>query len=380
MPERRLRTTYERDMALFPTRVSRFWLTALVAVLVVYPFALRGSWLPILGDSPDFWLTIAITVLIASIGSLGLNLLSGFAGQISLGHAFFLGVGGFVGATVASPSTTTLSGVDFWGLGWPWWTGVIAGGLVAAIIGVVIGPTAVRLRGLYLSLVTLGLVFLGEWLFTSPLLEPITGAARGRSVAPVSLPIPGLSENEEMYFVCLLVAVVAFFIGKNIARGRVGRAFQATRDRDIAAEVIGVNVTWAKLTAFGLSSFFAGASGYLLAVFLGNPLGASFGGAEGLLLSVEYVAMIVIGGIGTVLGSALGAIFVVGLQDLIRFMSEQGWLPAVSAGGEGFITATEISTILFGLFIVVFLAVEPLGLYGLWIRARNFWKGWPFSY
>ncbi|MDX1468315.1 MAG: branched-chain amino acid ABC transporter permease [Acidimicrobiia bacterium] len=379
MAERLLRTTYKRDMALIPNRVQWFWLIVLLAWLFYYPIFIRG--LP----SPGFWLTIAILVLIAATGALGLNLLSGFAGQISLGHVFFLGVGAFVGGTVNTEAFTTLSGVDFWGLGMPWWVGVLAGGAVAAALGVIVGPAAVRLRGLYLSLVTLALVFLGEWLFTAEALAPVTGAVRGRRVDPVSFDVPVLrdyvtKDGEALYLAALILALVAFLAGKNIARSRVGRAFQATRDRDIAAEVIGVNVTWAKLTAFGVSSFMAGAAGALLGVFLGNPLGSNFGGAAGLLISVEYIAMIVIGGIGTVVGAVFGALFVVALPELIKFASEQGWLPFIAESGAGTLDPAAFSAILFGLFIVVFLILEPLGLFGLWFRLRNYWKGWPFSY
>lgn len=379
MAERKLRTTYKEDMALVPNRVRWFWLVLLLGWLFYFPVFARG--LP----SPGFWLTIAILVLIAATGALGLNLLSGFAGQISLGHVFFLGVGVFVGGTVTTEAFTTLSGVEFWGLGMPWWVGVIAGGAVAAVLGVLVGPAAVRLRGLYLSLVTLALVFLGEWLFTAPALEPITGAVRGRRVDAVSFDIPLVrdfikDESEALYLAALLLAIVAFLAGKNIARSRVGRAFQATRDRDIAAEIIGVNVTWAKLTAFGVSSAMAGAAGALLGVFLGNPLGANFGGAFGLLVSIEYVAMIVIGGIGTVLGAAFGAVFVVALPELVGFLTRQGWLPFVAETGAGSFDESAFSIILFGMFIVGFLILEPLGLFGLWLRARNYWKGWPFSY
>ena len=379
MAERKLRTTYKEDMALLPNRVQWFWLVVLVGWLIYFPVFARG--LP----SSGFWLTLAILVLIAATGALGLNLLSGFAGQISLGHVFFLGVGAFVGGTITTEAFTTLSGVEFWGLGMPWWVGVIAGGAVAAVLGVLVGPAAVRLRGLYLSLVTLALVFFGQWLFTAAALEPITGAARGRKVDPVSFNIPVVNdyvrdEREALYLAALILAFLAFLTGKNIARSRVGRAFQATRDRDIAAEIIGVNVTWAKLTAFGVSSFMAGAAGALLGVFLGNPLGANFGGAAGLLISIEYIAMIVIGGIGTVLGAAFGAVFVVALPELVGFLTEQGWLPFVAKTGAGSFDESAFSTILFGLFIVGFLILEPLGLFGLWLRARNYWKGWPFSY
>ncbi len=374
MPERRLKTTYPKDMALLPSRVQKFWVLVLLVFLAVYPLIARA--LP----SSSFWLSISILVLIASIGSLGLNLLSGMAGQISLGHAFFLGVGAFSGAVISSESSTTLSGIEFWGLGLPWWVGVVGAGAVAAVIGVIIGPTAVRLRGLYLSLVTLALVFVGEFLFLSPALEPVTGAVRGRTVDPITV-LPWIEDpDEQLYYACVLVAVIAYLVGRNLVRGRVGRAFQATRDRDIAAEVMGVNVTWAKLTAFGVSSFYAGAAGMLLGVFLGNPLGTNFGGSAGLLVSVEYVAMIVIGGIGTVSGSAMGAVFVVALPELVAYVSNQGWLPFVAAPGTGSFDASAFSVILFGLFIVGFLVFEPRGLFGIWLRVKNYWRGWPFSY
>ena len=387
MAERKLRTTYAKDMALFPDRVHKGWLTVLLIVLVGFPFLTRTE-LPVIGESGSFWLTIGISILIAATAALGLNLLAGFAGQVSLGHAFFLGVGAFIGAMVTQdPGVTTLSGVSFWGLGMPWWVGVIAGGLVAAVLGLLVAPAAVRLRGLYLSLVTVALVFFGEFLFGAPGLEPITGASRGRSAPPINLALPGqeepffgLSDREELYFAALIVAIIAYVVGKNIGRSRVGRAFQATRDRDIAAEVIGVNVTRTKLIAFGISSFYAGAAGVLLGVFLGNPIGSNFGGGAGLLLSVEYVAMIVIGGIGTVLGSALGALFVVGLPELVLYLAQQGWLPFVSEGGSGTLDTAVFSVVLFGVSIVAFLVFEPLGLFGIWLRVRNYWKGWPFSY
>ncbi|MFQ5947593.1 MAG: branched-chain amino acid ABC transporter permease [Acidimicrobiia bacterium] len=366
MAERLLRTSYRKEMALWPTRVSKFWVLLLLAFLVVFPLL-----------ATDFVLTVGISVVIAAIGALGLNLLSGFAGQISLGHAFFIAVGVFVGTTVASqPGTSTLSGVEFWGLGMPWWVAVIVGGLAAAAIGIVIGPTAVRLHGLYLSLVTLGLVFLGEFLFKSSAFEKISGSARGRAIPPVSLPWFGWDEKQQLYFGALIVAVIGYLVGKNIARSRVGRAFQATRDRDIAAEIIGVNVTWAKLVAFGISSFYAGAAGVLFGSFLNHALAENFN----LLLSIRYIAMIVIGGIGTVLGAALGAFFVVALPELVRNFSNRGWLPFVAETGQGSFDQAAFSIVLFGLFIIMFLVFEPYGLYGLWLRLRNYWKGWPFTY
>ena len=366
MAERLLKTTYGRDMAMLPTRVSRYWMVVLLLLLVAFPFV-----------SSTFMLVIGISVLITSISALGLNLLSGFAGQISLGHAFFIAIGVFTMAVGSSePGVTTQTGVSFWGLGLPWWVSVIAGGLIAAAVGVLIGPSAIRLRGLYLSLVTLGLVFLGQFLFRSSAFEKISGGSRGRAIPLVSIPGFGLDEEQQLYFGCLLVAVSAFLVAKNIARSRVGRAFQATRDRDIAAEVIGVNVTRAKLTAFGISSFYAGVAGALFGSFLQFALAENFD----LLLSIEFVAIIVIGGIGTIMGAALGALFVRALPEVVAALTERGWLPFVNEVGGGGLDEATLSVALFGLFIVMFLIFEPHGLYGLWVRARNYWKGWPFSY
>jgi branched-chain amino acid transport system permease protein len=389
MAERKLHTTYRQDMALFPTRVAKFWLVALLAAMLLFPVFVRNLPEVLIHNvgGRDFWLSVGISTLIAAVGALGLNLLSGFAGQVSLGHAFFLAIGIFTGAVVAGTSTATLSGASFWGLDLPWWVAVIAGGAVAAVIGVLVGPVAVRLRGLYLALVTLALVFVGQWLFTSPAFDNISGGVGGRTVPAVSMVLPGqdtaffdLTRNEQLYLAALLLAIVSFFFGKNLARSRVGRAFQATRDRDIAAEVIGVNVTWAKLVAFGVSSFYAGAAGVLFGIFLGHPIPGNFSGAEGLIVSVEFIAMIVIGGIGTVLGAALGAMFVRTLPEVVSVLSRQGWLPFISETGQGSFDESALSVVLFGLFIVVFLVFEPFGLYGLWLRLRNYWKGWPFSY
>lgn len=376
MAERKLRTSYREDMALFPDRVHRVWL----AVGLVFMFSF--TWWSRLLVKPDFALTVAASVVIAAIGALGLNLLSGFAGQVSLGHAFFLAVGTFVGATIATKESAavTLSGIKFWAFGLPWPFAVLGAGIVAAIIGVIVGPTAVRLRGLYLSLVTLALLFLGDFLFKAKALEKLSGAARGRSVPDVTFPFFGLSEKEQFFMGTMIVGTILYFVGKNLARSRIGRAFQATRDRDIAAEVIGVNVTRAKIIAFGVSSFYAGAAGFLFGSLLGNPLAENFGGSAGLILSVEYVAMIVIGGIGTVLGAALGALFVQALPEFVKWFADKGWLPFVADTGQGSLNTDSLSLVLFGLFIVVFLVFEPFGLYGLWLRARNYWKGWPFSY
>jgi branched-chain amino acid transport system permease protein len=170
--------------------------------------------------------------------------------------------------------------------------------------------------------------------------------------------------------------VVLAVVGRNIARSAIGRAFAAVRDRDIAAEIIGVSLTRSKALAFTISSFYAGVAGALLYSLIGFIEPASFN----LLMSVQYIAMVLIGGVATISGSIMGATFITLLPRITREVPK--FLPFISAQstGGGLITVFELEAILYGLLIIGFLIFEPRGLFGIWIRARNYWKGWPFSY
>jgi len=406
-----LYTSYESDQALLNTTTKKVMLGLFLLILVSIPFQLIPG-LRFLGQ--DDWLRLLVTTAIFAIGALGLNILTGLAGQVSLGHAFFMGVGAYTAVWLGGP-------VDgpFIGLGLPIWIWLPAAGIVAALIGVAVGPTAVRVRGLYLAIVTLGLVFIGDYVFRN--WNSLTGGAQvGRDFPPLQFRIwkeedplidfttPGswfgveVSGTAKTFFLLLLFTVVFTILAKNLQRTRVGRAFMSIRDRDIAAEIMGVNEFAYKLLAFGISSFYAGIAGALLASFVSRVIPERWD----LFLSVQFIAIILIGGAGTVTGAILGSLFVVLLPRVVQDCTL--WLQSVAIDGEGLLSAianvfvatspddfglvntfagvgpglsvAQLNLVLYGLLIIGFLIFEPLGLYGIWLRIRNYWKGWPFTY
>jgi branched-chain amino acid transport system permease protein len=356
-------------MAIFPTNTQRVWFTAFALVVALLTFVLSDD-LALLGAS----------AAAAAIGAIGLNLVTGWAGQISLGHAFFLGIGAYTAAALGGES-----GGPLIGLGLEMWIWLPAAGLVAAVAGIVVAPIATRLRGLYLAFVTLGLVYIGEHLFRE--WDSLTGGIGvGRSAAkPIlfgyDLSREGsfmgftLSAERQYYLFALVVLLVMGLLAKNLVRGRVGRAFSAIRDRDVAAEIMGINLARHKLIAFAVSSFYAGVAGALLWTFTGFVEPRDFN----LLLSIEYIAMILIGGAASIMGSIMGAVFIIFLPRIVDLLAR--YIPLIeNSPSGGFLAIPQVEQILFGLLIVIFLIVEPLGLYGVWIRIRNYWKAWPFSY
>jgi len=356
-----LRTGYADELALF--RGVGGW--AIVVGLAILYVAT-----PLVID--DFWLSVLNFTAIAAVAAIGLNLLTGFTGQVSLGHAFFLGLGaytaGYLGGDLKLPVLVWLP----------------AAGFIGAAVGLLVGPFALRLRGLYLAIVTLGLVFVGEHLFLN--LRQITGGPQGRAItSPIvgglnfadlhtSLGLPLTREQSFFLFVVPLLAVAAV-AAKNIARSRTGRAFQAIRDREIAAAIIGVDRARYKVAAFAVSSFYAAAAGALYGSYIRHITPGQFDLAG----SIQYVAIIIVGGIGTVYGSIAGAFFIVLIPRLVEALSPA--LPFVSrtAAGSG-ITVFVLNQLLFGILIVLFLVFEPLGLAGVWARLRTYLRTWPFSY
>ena len=411
-------TEYENDQALLNTTTKKVAMFLFLAFLVLLPFTGGGGpgndrlfefQIPVLGFlSANDWLQLLGTVCIFAIGALGLNILTGLAGQVSLGHAFFMGIGAYTAAFLGAPEGPLL------GLGLPIWIWLPAAGFVAAAIGTLVGPTAVRVRGLYLAIVTLGLVFIGEYIFRN--WRSLTGGSQsGRTFPRLDVRLwkeetplisttesgPWLTANGKGFLFLLAMAVVFTLLAKNIQRTRVGRAFQSIRDRDVAAEVMGVNEFKYKLMAFAISSFYAGVAGALLAGYFGRTIPERWD----LLLSVQFIAIILIGGAGTVSGTLMGAAFVIVLPRIVQNFTQ--WLS--SAVTEGGIFATivdpiiavsqsdfglintqpgvgpglsvlQLNQVMYGLLIIGFLIFEPLGLYGIWLRVRNYWRGWPFTY
>ena len=359
-------TSYAQDMSLLNTWSKRIAVLGLLLVGLLLPLFIQD----------DLLRRLAIGCVFA-IGAIGLNLVTGYAGQVSLGHAFFLGVGAYTAAVLAGDPEDE----QVWGLGitfLPVW--LLAAGLVAAVLGYLVAPLASRLRGLYLAIVTLGLVFIGEHLFRE--WDSLTGGAGVGRQGPdpvlfgvdLSRSSEYFSGDQQLFWLMLVLLAVFAVVGRNIARSAVGRSFAAVRDRDIAAEITGVDVRRVKRRAFVISSFYAGCAGALLYSILGYIDPASFG----LLVSVQFIAMVLIGGAATISGSIMGAFFIALLPVLTRELP--AYLPFLSSSATETPNVFQFETLLYGLLIVLFLIFEPRGLYGVWIRVRNYWKAWPFSY
>ena len=347
-----LKTSYEADMALYPLPIAK-WTVAILAVLffAVIPLSLH-----------EYYLSITNLVWIAVIGALGLNILVGYTGQVSIGHGAFMSVGAYTAANLATRLDS------------PWPVNLLAGGLMAAAVGAVVGIPSLRIKGLYLAIATLAGQLIIEWTINH--VTFISGGVQ----ASIEVPRPRLgtmvlSSQRDMYFFLLVFVVLAIVGTMNLVRSRVGRAFIAIRDQDIAAEIIGIDIFRYKLLAFAISSFYAGMTGVLYTYFLGIANYEQFQ----IGVSIDYLAMIIIGGLGSVLGSIFGAIFVTLLPIVIRlgmeafgglFLPQQVVLNLIP----------NLRLMMFGALIVFFLIVEPDGLNRLWRNIRSYFRIWPFAY
>lgn len=362
-----LYTSYRADMALLNTPGKRLGVGLIVLLGIALAFLLTDDLLVVLASGAAL-----------AIGAIGLNLVTGYAGQVSLGHAVFAGIGLYTAAIISGDPEGRTLGLGITDL-LVW---LPAAALVSGAFGLLVAPLATRLRGLYLAIVTLGLVFLGDHVFRE--VPSWTGGFGVGRAGPATRLLgwdfsednPLLTGEQSTYLVLIALLALLALVGRNIARSDVGRAFSAVRDRDIAAEVIGVNLGKTKAIAFALSSAYAGMSGALLYMIAGFVAPESFS----LLLSVRYIAMVLIGGAATISGSIMGAFFIGSLQRITQEIP--GLLPFISAqpSGRGLLTSSQLEAVLYGLLIIGFLIFEPRGLYGIWVRIRNYWKGWPFSY
>lgn len=340
------RTSYQADMAVFDSNLSRWLLAALLLALAAFPAV--GS---------SFALDVANRIGIAVIAALGLNILTGFTGQISLGNAAFMAVGAY--------ATAWLSGK-----GVPFILAMYVSGLVTALVGMVFGIPSLRLKGLYLAIATLAAHFIVE--FTVVHWESVTGGVNGISIEPARLGPLVFGTDKQLYYVVLAAAVFHLFFAKNLFRTRMGKAFVAVRDHDISAEVMGVNVFKYKLYAFAISSFFVGVAGSLLAYQAKIISPENFP----LAVAIDQLGMIIIGGLGSVLGSILGAVFITLLPEVLRLMT--GALASTFPRLGDIFVALKLGV--FGLTIVLFLVFEPDGMAARWHRIKAYWKLYPFSY
>jgi branched-chain amino acid transport system permease protein len=321
----------------------------------------------------EFWLRTGFAVCGAIVGAIGLNLLVGNTGQLSLAHAFFLACGAVTYVFISGESGG-IGLADLSGLGWPPLIGMIAGVLVAGLAGLLFSPIAARLRGIYLGVASLGLVFIGQHVLNS--WTSVTGGFNGRSAPEFvlfgftfgnrdpELFVVGVPfrEAERLWYLGLVLALAAYLFARNLLRSRAGRALQTLRDSEVAASVMGVNVQRYKARVFLVSSMYAGLSGVMYALSIGSIAPESFG----LEVSILYLAMIVLGGLGSVGGSVLGAIFVSALPLIF-----QRYADAVPLVGEGGLAAGEAARYLFGLAIILVVMFEPAGLAGLAGRFRR---------
>ena len=346
------KTDYKRDMTVYALPISRFAVGLMVLLFFVAAPLLMS----------EYQLTLLSLVAIAVVGALGLNILVGYAGQLSIGHAAFMSVGAYTAANLVTK------------LDLPFLMTLPAGGIMAAAIGLIVGIPSLRIKGIYLAIATLAAQFIIEWIINhSP---SISGGVQ----ASIEIDRPTilgwkLDQAVELYLFLVTIAAIAIVCTQNLIRSRIGRAFIAIRDQDIAAEIIGISVFKYKLYAFGISSFYAGVTGVLYTYYLGIASYEQFT----LVVSIDYLAMIIIGGLGSILGSFLGAFFITLLPIGIRlFMENIGSLFLEPEALASIIS--QMRLIVFGSLIIIFLIMEPEGLNRLWINIRNYFRVWPFSY
>ncbi|MDY7036057.1 MAG: branched-chain amino acid ABC transporter permease [Thermodesulfobacteriota bacterium] len=314
---------------------------------------------------------LSTTVFIAVIGAVGLNILTGMTGQISIAQGALIGVGAYT------------CGYFTENLGMPLWISIPSGGLITTLVGLIFGLPSIRIKGLYLLMSTLAAqFFLANYLFTQ--WAAVTKGQEGFVLNRPAFPgIPGnpnfgisLYDDSRFYYLVLLIAALTVFAGINLGRSKTGRALRAVRDRDIAASLIGINITRYKLIAFALSSFVVGICGALTAYSSKAFYPASFG----LDISIAYLAMIICGGIGSVRGAILGAIFITLLPDGVLYFMNTVVIDMLPSWYNWGYLYSGLHAILYGSTIVLFLILEPEGLNKIWINFRNSITIWPFPY
>jgi branched-chain amino acid transport system permease protein len=351
------RTSYRADRTVFPTKGSLYATAAGLLLLCLLPLQIGGVTL-----SSSYWLALIIQIAIYGIAALGLNILVGFTGQISLGHAAFFGFGAFSSAYFSNK------------LGVPVALSIPLAGVATALLGVVVGLPAARLKGLYLAIATLASQFVLQDFFGRA--EWFTGGAAGANANSYNLFGLSLSGDRKYIYVVLAHLAIMYLFAANLMRTRDGRAMVAVRDHYLSAEIMGINLTYYRILAFGISSFYAGVAGALMAHYTGFVSGEAFD----LLLSVNFLAMVIIGGLGSVMGSLLGAAFILFLPEFMLGAVQRIQALGIGQGAafsEGLAYLKEMAI---GLAIVLFLVFEPDGLAARWRKIKAYWKLYPFSY
>lgn len=334
-----MKKEYDQDIQLFKYGSTFFWYVALVAGACLAPLALN-----------DYIVSQLSFIAMYSVATVGLMLLTGYTGQVSMGHAAFFGIGAYTSAIL------TAKGV-------PFLLAIPAAGLLAGVVGIFIGLPALRLSGLYLAIATMGFGFIVEEIMVR--WEPLTRGNMGMLVKPAS--IAGFSFNTEtrFFFLAFATLILTILAVKNILRSPTGRALIAIRDSEVAAQAMGISMVRFKTTAFAVSAFFTGVAGSLYAHKLTFINPESFT----ILVSIEFLAMIIIGGLGSIHGAVFGAAFIILLPQVI--VMAKGYMPRYLADQTG------LEAALFGIMIILFILFEPLGIYGRWLKTRFYFEMFP---
>lgn len=356
-----MKRDYYEDIQLLDSKVLWFWFIVLIAFLIAFPFLiykLTGS---------SYYIYMANYMAIHVIITLGLNILVGYTGQISLGHAGFFAIGSYF-------TVLFMTNLNF-----PFLLALVLAAFVAAFFGFILGLPALRLEGPYLAIATLGFglaitQIIGRWEFF--------GGRMGLEAPPLDLFKPlgsyVLGTDTQKYYLIVSIAFLMVIAARNLMKTKVGRAFIAIRDSDIAAETMGVNLVYYKTLSFAVSAFYAGIAGGLYAFLLDfiNPTTFNF------ILSIYFLAFVIVGGLGSIFGSVMGGIVMTFLYLKLDKVQELPYIgTALESFSEHWMSLTglpNVASIIFGLIIVLIVVFEPLGLYGFWIRTKIYWKTWPF--
>lgn len=340
-------------MTIFATPATRYATLAFIVLLICFP---------LLENSEDPYLSYALNLMIQigyyGIAALGLNLVVGFTGQISLGHAAFFGFGAFASAWLNNS------------VGLPVFFAIPVAGLMTMLVGLLVGIPAGRIKGLYLAIATLASQFILEDFFARA--EWFTGGSSGAMAEYFTLFGYAFDTDQSYYYIVLFYVIVIYTLTSNMIRSRDGRALVAVRDHYLSAEIMGINLTWYRVMSFGLSALYAGIGGALFGHYLGFVSNEGFT----IILSIQFLAMIIIGGLGSISGTLLGTIFMVLLPEFMEWsvhIFDESMPDLVQS-------LAYIKEMAIGLAIVLFLIFEPDGLAHRWQRIKTYWKLYPFSF
>lgn len=347
-----MKRDYYEDVQLFSSGVILFWFIALMAFLGAYPFLVK-----------NYYVYVANYVAINVIVVIGLNILVGYTGQISLGHAGFFAIGAYGTVTLMTQ------------LHFPFLLALPAAALIAALFGFILGLPALRLEGPYLAIATLGF---GLTITRVIGRLEIFGGRQGLHAPELAIGPWLLTSDREFYYLLMAITVLMALFARNIVKTRVGRAFISIRDADLAAQTMGVNLVLYKTLSFAVSAFYTGIAGGLYAFVLRFIEPEIFT----LLMSIMFLAMVVVGGLGSITGSIAGACLLswldLQLRNILDIPFIGQWLEALSRSYFSMTGVSNIQFIVFGLIMILIMVFEPHGVYGIWIRTKKYWKTWPF--